>query len=542
MSSSAEFLKGKVKLSPSKLAQAILQLKGKPLDLSDYKPFELVYDVAPPTLTAMCGRQIGKSVSLASSITSNSILRSFFSTLFVSPLAQQTSRFSSQYLEPFINSRIVRSHFVDSSSKKNVFLRTFNNGSAVTLGYAETEQDADRIRGVAADAFYFDEAQDASLEAIPILEETLSASQHSFRRYTGTAKGEANTLTVLFKRSNMMEWVVKCTSCGRYTIPVDFDSCLKILTSNPLGPACVHCGNVIDMKTGQWLAAHPSVKNHLGVHIPQFCIPARTGPRKWADLVDKAKRYDQIKLSNEVFGLPVGSGGRPLSLKQVMSVCNPARPAFDTGFPQDSRHILCTVLGVDWSCTGSAKSYTVVTVLGYDFNGKAYVLYAQKLDGIDILAQVERVIQIYNQFQCTHIASDRGVGVLQGQMMKQALGDDRVSMINYVAAKTNLRFDREGNYFAADRTLAIDTAVIRVKMGITRLECPSWDIMDPFWQDALHVFEEETISGRRVYRKDEDACDDFLHSLVFANLAFMILKGEFIYQEKGAIEDSIFTF
>lgn len=303
----------------------------------------------------------------------------------------------------------------------------------------------------------------------------------------------------------MMEWVVKCTHCGKHSIPNDFENCLKMLTSNPLGPGCVHCGGLLDMRTGQWLAAYPSVKNHLGVHIPQFCIPARANPRKWADLVGKASRYDHIKLSNEVFGLPVGSGGRPLSLKQVMAVCNPARPGFDSGFPKDSRNILVTVLGVDWSVTGSTKSYTVLTVLGYDFNGKAYVLYTQKLEGIDILEQVDRVIKVFNQFECSHLASDRGVGVLQGQLMKRALGDDKVSMVNYVAAKTNLRFDKDGNYFAADRTLAIDTAVIRVKMGIDRLECPKWEVMDPFWQDALHIFEEESLSGRRLYRKDEDS-------------------------------------
>lgn len=529
-------------IRPSKLAQAILQLKGKPLDLTEYLPFELVYDVAPDILTACCGRQIGKSVSLASSITSNSILRPYFSTLFVSPLSQQTSRFSSQYLEPFINSKIVKNHFIDSSSKKNVFLRTFNNGSSVTLAYAETEQDADRVRGVAADAMFYDEVQDSSLEALPILEETLSASPFSFRRYTGTAKGEANTLTTLFKRSNMMEWVVKCPSCARHAIPNEFEVCVKILTTNKLGPACPHCGGLLDMKTGQWLAAKPSIKKHLGVHIPQFCIPARTKPAKWADLVDKATRYDHIKLANEVFGLPVGAAGRPLSMRQVMAVCNSNRKEFDKAYPHDSRHILTTILGVDWSVTGSTASHTVISVLGFDFNGKAYLLYTQKLDGMDLLEQVERVAKVFNMFECSHLAGDRGVGVFQGQLLKRSLGDDRVSMINYVAAKTNLRFDKQGNYFAADRTLAIDTAITRIKMGMNRLECPSWEIMDPFWQDALHIYEEETLAGRRVYRRDEDSPDDFVHSLVFALVGYMIVKGEFVYQEKEAIENDVFTF
>lgn len=528
-----------MEILPSKLAQSILQLKGKPLDLSEYKPFEVVYDCAPYTLTLCAGRQVGKSVSLAASITSNSILRSHFSTLFVSPLSQQTSRFSSQYLAPFLASPIVKNHFVDSSSIKNVFSRTLNNGSSITLGYAEDESSADRIRGVAADMLLIDEVQDVSMDAVPILAETLSASPHAFKRYTGTAKGESNTLALLFKRSNGMEWVVKCTSCNRHSIPNDFDACLKMATANPMGPGCFHCGHLLDMKTGRWLAARPSIKNDIGMHIGQLIIPARTTPRKWGELVGKVNTYDKIKLSNEVFGLPVGAGGRPLSISQCMAICNPNRKAFDIGFPFDSRNILYTVMGVDWSVTGGITNgkitYTVATVLGFDFQGKAYLLYAKKFEGIDILEQVRRIEEIFHQYKCNHLASDRGVGHMQGQTMRRDLGEDKVSMINYVAAKTNLRYDKLGEFFAADRTLAIDTAITKVKMGPDKIEMPCWDIMHPFMEDFLALYEEESLSGRRLYRKDEDRPDDFAHSIVFALIARMIQSGEFVYQDKDSV-------
>jgi len=531
-----------LRLKPSELARAILQLRGRPLDLSEYKPFELVYDVAPHTLTACCGRQIGKSVSLGASIISNSIIRNHFYTLFVSPLAQQTSRFSAQYLEPFSNSRLIKKHFIDASSKQNVFSRSYNNGSAITLAYAETEQDADRVRGVAADAFYYDEVQDASMEAIPILEETLSASDFGFRRFTGTAKGESNTLTLLFKRSNQLEWVVKCPHCGRHNIPIDYDACIKLLKNNPNGPGCIYCNGLLDMRTGKWLAARPDVKNHIGVHIPQICIPARTSDKKWADLVSKADRYDYTKLCNEAFGLPVGSGGRPLSVKEVMATCNPDKEAFDTGFPRDSRNIVATVIGVDWSCTGSTKSYTVATVLGYDYSGKCYILYVQKFDGVEILEQVARVEQLYHQFECSMIGSDRGVGVLQGKLMKQDLGNDKVAIINYVASNSTLRYDGKEDFYAGDRTQLMDTMLIKTKLGRRKIECPKWEIMAQFWQDALHLYEEESISGRRLFRKDEDGTDDFFHSLTFGNIAYMILKGQFTYRDKDAVQGDLLGF
>ena len=436
---------------------------------------------------------------------------------------------------------------MDTNSKKNVFEKSLNNGSRIYLSYAEDENSADRVRGASADQLFVDEIQDCSIEALPILAETLSASDYGFKRYTGTAKTENNTLELMWKRSNQMEWVIKCTHCGKHTIPIDFETCLKIL-ENPDGPGCVHCGKVLDMHTGVWMAAKPHVKDFYGFHISQLSIPARCSPKKWKELREKAfgsegsRGYSAQKLANEVMGVASGIGGRILSMREAMACCNEERTKFDEGFPYDSRGINCTVLGVDWSVSGSTKSYTVITVLGYDFNGKCHLLFTERLNGVDILEQVRRVEYLYAKYKCTMLGSDRGVGVLQGQLMKQDLGDDKVNMVNYVAAKTQLRWDKEGLYFAADRTMNIDTAVLKAKMGRDRFETPCWALMSEFWQDALNVFEEETLAGRRVYRKDEDLTDDWLHSVVFANIAYMIVRGDFSYIEKDAITDSAFTF
>jgi hypothetical protein len=514
---------------PSQLATAILQLKGKPLNLDDYIPFKLIYDINPSTLTIMAGRQIGKSVSLSAMLTVNSILRPHFVSLFVSPLAQQTSRFSTAYLDSFFESPIIKKHYIDSSDKKNVFEKTLNTGSRIILGYAQTEQDADRIRGVASDMNLYDEAQDISLEALPILSETMGASDYAFTRHTGTAKTENNSLTILFKRGNQLEWVVKCPACGKHTIPIDYDACMRILMINPEGPGCMHCGKLLDMKTGKWIAARPGEKDHFSFHLPQIIFPARNKPKKWKEIVTKATTgaYSAQKLANEVFGVPSGVGGRILSIREAMACCNPEKTQWDKGFPFDKRNIYLTTLGVDWSVSGSTKSYTIISVLGYDYAGKVYLLYSQKLDGIDILEQVKRVEEVYAQYQCSMIGSDRGVGVLQGQMMKQHLGDDRVAMVNYVSAKLPLRWDKDGLYYAADRTMNIDTMILKAKMGRLKLETPCWDLTCTFWDDALNVFEEESKVGKRLYRKDEDVTDDWLHSIVFGNIAAMVIRGEF---------------
>lgn len=522
---------------PSQIARALLTLKGKPLNLDDYLPFQTLYDIAPPELTIMASRQIGKSVSMAASTVSNGIMRPFFTTLYIAPLSGQTSRFSSAYIDPFLASPVIRRHFVDSSSKKNVFQKSLNNGSTIYLAYAMTEQDADRVRGASADQMLLDEMQDLSYEAIPILGETLSASDYNLKRYTGTAKTVNNGLTLMFNRSSMCEWATKCDHCGKYTIPMDFETCMKMIQGVD-GPACAHCGKYIDVYRGKWVAAKPLIKDHLGFHVPQMIIGARTKPKKWTELRNKVlgslgvKQYSGQKIANEVFGVPSGIGGRIFTVREAMACCNTQVQGWDTAFPRDNRNIVVTVLGVDWSVSGSTNSYTVISILGYDSQGKCYLLYSQKLDSIDILDQVRRVEELYYKFECSIVGSDRGVGVLQGQLMKRHLGDDRVAMCNYVSAKTHLRWDKDGLYYSADRTMNMDTMILKAKMGIKRFETPCWNLTSEFWEDALNVFEEESATGRRLYRKDQDLCDDWLHSVVFANIGYMVIKGDFVYNDE----------
>ena len=127
------------------------------------------------------------------------------------------------------------------------------------------------------------------------------------------------------------------------------------------------------------------------------------------------------------------------------------------------------------------------------------------------------------------IGSDRGVGVVQGQMLQQSIGAERVAMINYVAAKLPLRYDKQGGFLAADRTNNMDSTFLKMKIGPTKFATPRWELMAQYWQDAFNVFEEESSSGRKLYRKDEGTCDDWFHSVVFANIAYMCASGQFAY-------------
>ena len=56
------------------------------------------------------------------------------------------------------------------------------------------------------------------------------------------------------------------------------------------------------------------------------------------------------------------------------------------------------------------------------------------MQGIHILEQVASVCEIARRWNASMVASDRGVGVLQGQLMQKELGHDKVIMVQYVSA------------------------------------------------------------------------------------------------------------
>ena len=518
-----------VNLTTSQLSSAVLTFKGKPLGLDGYEPFRAIYDIDAPMMTMRCSRQVGKTLSMGSIITAKSVGIPYFTSVYVAPLAAQASRFSLTYLDPFLNSPLVKKHWKDTSVKKNVFEKTLNNGSIMFLTYAQTESDADRVRGIAGDSLHADEVQDIQMDALATIYECLAASdKYGYIRHYGTAKTENNTLETLFKKSNGCEWVVKCPHCNNYVIPWTYEDCLAICSSDS-GPVCNKCYKPIDMGTGKWVAARPHIKNHVGFHVARFTLTSRLNAKHWGELRRSIAEYSPTKLANEVFGLPAGIAGRILSQREVMECCNPVRTQFDTCWPRDYRGINSVVLGVDWSVTGGVASYTVVSVLGYDYLGKCYLLYSERMQGSDILDQVRRVAEIYRQYDCQLIGSDRGVGVLQGQLLKEALGKEKVIMVQYCAAKKVLRLDVPGDFMAADRTQVMDVPILKMKLGRDKFETPCWELMENFWTDALAIFEEESRAGRRLYRKDEGATDDWLHSVVFGNVAYMALTGQYEY-------------
>lgn len=526
------------KAKTSQIAEALLELKGKPLSFTRYAPFRTIYDMDPDTMVLKAGRQIGKSVSLAGRIITKSISRRYFNSLYIAPFQIQSKRFSNAYLDAFVESPIIKKHFKTRSDVNNVYEKSFSTGSRVYLSYAENEADADRIRGIMADQLVADEVQDISMDAFVPIVEILSASEHRYKVFAGTSKSVANTLERLWMRTNQMEWAMKCPHCSKWVLPNSYNRCIAIC-QNPHGPSCYHCGKVIDVNLGQWVAANQSVKNNIGFHLPQFIMASNTSPKKWPDIVDKVLQaqnggmYSPATLANEVFGLATDLSGKSLSAKEAQNCCNEERTAWVKTRRQAIKElgVVKVCIGVDWSVTGSDKSYTVISVLGVDMDGRVFLLHSEIIQGTHILSQVARVEQLYHQFEADVVSGDRGVGVLQCQLLQKSLGYSKVIMVQYVAGKRRLRWDTAGGFMAADRTMAMDIIMQKMRRGRSKFETPCWNLTQHMWEHALAIYEEEMLSGRRVYRHEEDAPDDWFHSIAFGYVGLEYLSGKYTYIE-----------
>lgn len=501
--------------------------------------------------------QVGKSLGLAGRITTGSISQKYFQSLFIAPSQIQTKRWSSGYLDTFRESKYVNKHFVNSKDPGNVFEKTFTNKSKVYLSYGQSSADMDRVRGLTADLLCLDEVQDIELASIPIVKEILNTSAFGYQLFTGTSKSSAGTLEQLWQQTNQMQFVKKCNKCSKWVIPDDFARCMIMVTTTPDHMVCPYCHNEFSFYGGQWVATRSELSQgqgaKYGMALPQLIFGANTTPntRQWNDMYDKVQQslngvlYTAETVANEIFGLATDLGSTSLSMSEAKRCslqdyqewCKPDKSNMHPSMLPLLSGIHTTVLGVDWSVSGSLGSHTVVTVLGIDHSGRMTVLFSKKLAGSHILTQVDEVLSIARDYSCKMIGSDRGVGVLQGELMQQKYGHTRVIMCQYVSASKRLKWDQGGNFLAADRTSAMDDVMHKMRLGPDRFVSPKWEFMEPFWGDALSIFEEETSIGKRVYRKQPSVPDDWFHSVVFANLAYKYLTGEHRHLDNYETQD-----
>ena len=487
-----------------------VNLKGQPLSFN-YHPFLPAVYTSPLTdFMFMAGRQVSKSTTLSILISEEMMTHPYFSINYLTPLKEQTARFSTMYLKPMLEgSPAIKDIFMGSSSEQNVFRKQFVNGAVCNLQYAFL--DAERIRGTPADRTMFDEVQDMIWENIPVIKECMGFSNYKWEAYTGTAKTLDNTIEKLWTTSTRREWVMKCTHCDTHNIPAE-PWIHKMIREH--GFSCYKCGQLLNVANGEWIMFNKNAYRD-GFHIPQVIVPKNIdvgNPMGWQKIWQKKLEYPVGKFCNEVLGISYDTGGRLITLSEIKERCckdyiMESSPPLNHG----CRHF---VIGVDWGISAQT-SYTVAVVMGILPAGTVKVFAAVKFLGTDIMEQINQIIMMAQAYGADLICADFGVGYTNNQILRQQYGG-RVMEFQYVRQRAFLKWDAPSKRYMLSRTASMNILFMNMKAGLLYL--PRFDDIEPFVKDILSVYEEVVdTSGStvKVFLHTPDVPDDFVHALNF---------------------------
>ena len=512
----------------------LFKIRGEPYSLRDHVQLRDFFAVETARNTILlCGRQVGKSLSLSRSEILDCITTPQLQVLYVAPLQSQMQRYSTLYVKEAINScpfamklqeDELEGVLSDSKIMKAVGHQSFANGAGLQLMYAKTSPD--RARGIMADRIDFDEVQDQLFDAVPIISQSLKASKYGIRKFTGTAKTIDNTIERLWQQSSKREWVIKCTHCGYDNIPNKDGGIANM--PQPDGMHCVNprCRMKLDVRNGRWVAFSPEKDmTFRGYHIPQVILPFMVEREvNWNLIWNDIQKLPPALVMQEVFGISESSGSRIIDESQIRR--QSTLPSMNVLRNNLDRYVM-TLSGVDWG-GAEENSFTVHTIIGVRHDGRIDVLYAKRYYGYNPDDMYSNMAKAHFLYKCSMMAADYGLGFQNNLIMMSRFGI-RVVQMNFVRQNTPLQFHttkRGDDRWSVDKTQALRATFMAIKYA--RVYFPPYLEFKPYTDDLLspyeHIIEASGIS-RIVYMRDPARPDDFAMALCFVLMMAARLTG-----------------
>lgn len=503
-------------------------IDGAKMNFKDYEAFKLPYEIDERKMMITAGRQVGKTVYLATKLGTKSVLRHPNRALYVAPLESQTKTFSKTKLQKFIDETPqVKALFSGKDSQNDVFFKKTSLGNYIELTYASVSGgDPVRVRGKSADDLYIDEAQDIDYDVLPAIEEVTTSSKEPIITYAGTAKSLENTTGVIWEKSNKMERMIKCRHCLHMN---NLD--LRNISKEGLICNKLTCRRRIHVSDAEWVQTGPRDSNYVAFRIPQICLPFHNTEEKWSQVWTKYQEYPPEKFNQEVLGIPNGAGDRFLTLDKMKALCTGGKMIY-TPSQEWMKGYHGFFMGIDWTGDGVlVNSRTVAVVMGHRKDGKIEMVWGKIFPPGGTNTQAADLIQVAQLFQCKIVGADAGMGMVQNADMMQALGNNRFRQVMYVASNAGFSFDIGRNMIHLSKVQGIDTIMTMFigsfkPKGLTggrtlEFVMPEYDDSRHFVDDILAEYEQETKQGKKMWTHSPIKPDDTLHAIVFGMYAYM---------------------
>jgi hypothetical protein len=527
----------------------LLNHDGLPYTLNDHFPFEDLYLLnQPKQIVFKTSRQVGKTTNMAARgiVLSASQPRPHgpFRSLYLTPLYEQIRRFSTNYVQPFIDNSPVRRLLVSSSSSKSVLQRTFRNDARMIFSFAGTS--VDRVRGVTADELFWDEVQNVNKEHLPIAREVISHSDLEWERYIGTPLTQDGTLESLWRLSSMAEWFIPCTHCtenGKPTLNIpSIDHHLYRMITRPRWTiseaepalACHRCSKPIYPRLGRWVHRKPERQfTFPGYHMPRVIMPMHYSRKdKWFDLLRRMEGYGNTTpavFHNEVLGESYDKASKLVTEPELIkaSVLGPRGTATVKKWTPAVR---AWALAADWGGGGIEQtSLTTLALVGLLPNNKLIVPWgARLLNPNDHPGEAKQVLYAWNLLRPTFLAHDyTGAGALRETLLLQmGIPERNIFAAQYGASAKRSPVNpvaptafHPRAYYQVDKARTLQLTCNLIRLG--GIEFFDWDHGGdenpglPY--DFLALVEEkvQTMAAGETYRIDklDGMTDDFAQAV-----------------------------
>lgn len=515
-----------IKAKKSDFIHNLIYLDGNKFDFTGREYLRQIYDAPWRHKVLVTGRQVEKSTMLANEIITNSCVIPYFKCLYVSTSHDQTRQFSNGKMKPWTeDSPIIQRYFQNSKVSKQVFEKSYTNGSITFLRSAFLN--ADRTRGISSDLICLDEIQDMLSSNIPVILETASHSKWNWRIFAGTPKTLDNATEEWWRAGSMCEWLVPC----RRHSPIHYNY-LDEKCIGKKGVICNKCGNPINPAEGEWVALSTE-RDVMSYRISQLMVPWIGGTEKgWKDLLIKYNTYSTGLFKNEVLGLSHDSATKPITRTELIACTSPKHP-LRLG-PDNYTRSLQLFAGIDWGegSDGSERnfkgklkpaSYTVLTIGGFIDQRHFHVVFMKRYHGEDALPRncVRDIIRICKEFGVKLIGVDWGHGWGVNDTLSMHFHQSQVAQFQYVGMQRERSvYDSIGHKIQLNRTEVMTDFFDELRAR--KWVFPPWEESSIFLKDVEHIFAEFRMKGDLVYDHKVTEPDDAAHSMIMCREAARI--------------------
>ena len=529
---SASSSKQSIRIRPSQFVETMVQIKNPhtglpgPFSFRERRYLRDIYDSPYKRRLLKCGRQVEKSTLLGNLAYAYTGMTPGRVVLYVATSQAQAKTFSvDRIAEALAVSNKLAAWLGTGEQDGSVFFKKFENRSAIILKYAFLN--ADRIRGISADALFIDEVQDMLADNIPVIEQTTSHSAVRHFIYAGTPKSMDNPIEHYWQYySNQTEWAVPCDSCNTWNDHLDTRNIgIK-------GLICQKCGSRIHAMhpRARWVRTNPNPRiNGKAVsevydayRISQLMVPWTS----WATLLSYQQKYSPALFHNEVLGLSYNSGSKPFSEEDLRQNCDEkqeATPEWLNEYVENNR-TRPIFLGVDWG-GGSESSHTVISAGTYDSNGRFRYIFVIRLVGADSdpQEQVRIVARLMEKWNVPVTAVDFGGGHFPNNILERAFSrsQKRIVKFQYLGSlKKKMQWEGGLQRYLLNRTEVMSDFMSAIRGGRV-VTFPRWeDFREPYATDCLSIFSEyDEQRQTEVFKKPPGVSDDTFHSLLLCFLA-----------------------